>query len=380
MKKMSKIVIGAIIVVVIIYGVWYGVFKKQTLTVKNTNSIKIGVSASLTGDSAIYGQSSLAGIELATKEINENGGVNGKKIELIVEDDKGSPQEIANVVNKLINIDKVVSIIISSGSGATSVAVPITQRNGIPTVVSNATAPSITQTGNYIFRVIPSDSSQGKFAADFIYKKLNKNSVAILYVKNAWGEGLKNEFKKGFLALSGKITYEGSILETDKDLKAELFKVKNSKAETLYFPAYPTSALIGFKQIKELGINIPVIGGDAIDGSEILQDSVSEGIMYTLPKINSPEEFVGKINSLKGFENLKPNIGAATSYDGAKILFETIGRAGLDKVIIKNEMSKTYYSGVSNPIIEFDENREIKNPTFEVRVIKNQRAATYSEN
>lgn len=379
MNKTSKIIIGAIVAVVVIGEIWHGVSKKQTLTEKDTSSIKIGVSAALTGESAIWGQNGLAGIELATKEINDRGGVNGKKIELIVEDDKASPQEIANAVNKLINIDKVVALMISSGSGATSVAVPIAQKNGIPTIVSIATAPSITQTGDYIFRVMPSDLSQGKFAADFISERLNKKNVAILYVKNAWGEGLKDEFKKEFLAINGKVAYEGGILETDTDLKVELLKVRNSGAEILYFPVYPNSALIGFKQIKELGINLPIIGGDAIDGNEILQSSVSEDIMYTLSKINSPEEFAKRINSLKGFENLKTNIGAAPSYDGAKILFEAIGKAGINGAMIKNELSKTYYFGVSNPIIEFNESREINNPEFEVKIVRNQQAVPYPE-
>lgn len=380
MNKTSKIIVGAIIAIFVVGVIWYGFSQKQTpAREKNTSSIKIGVSAALTGESASWGQNGLAGIELAAKEINDNGGIYGRKIELIIEDDKASPQESANVVNKLINIDKVVALIMSNGSGATSAAAPIAQKNGIPTMVTIATNPSITKIGDYIFRVMPSDSSQGKFAADFVSERLNKKTLAILYVNNAWGKGLTDEFKKEFLAVGGKVAYEGSVLETDKDLKVELLKVKNSGAEVLYFPVYPTNALIGFKQIKELGINLPVICGDSIDGNEILQNSASEGIMYTLSKINSPKEFVEKINSLKGFENLTTNIGAATSYDGAKILFMAIGKTGIDGTTIKNELSKTHYSGVSNPTIEFNDNREVNNPTFEVKIVKDRQAVTYTE-
>ena len=342
--------------------------------------IKIGVSAPLTGDVAIWGQSGLAGIELAVKEVNDGGGINGRKVELVVEDDKALPENSVNAVNKLINIDKVVALIISSGSGATSAAVPIAQNNKIPSMITVASAPSITGAGNYIFRPTPADSSQGKFAADFILDRLNKKNVAVLYTTNAWGSGVEGIFKKEFLARGGKIAYESGVLETDQDLRGELLKVKNSGAEALYFPAYPANALAGFKQIKELGLNILVICGDAIDGNDVLKNPAAEGIIYTLAKINSPDEFIRKLNSLKGFENLKPNIAAPTSYDGAKILFEAIKKIGTDGPKIKEELSKTYYTGVSNPIIEFDGNREIKNPVFEVKIIKNKQAILYEEN
>ncbi len=342
--------------------------------------IKIGFVGPLTGDVAVWGQSGLAGAELATKEVNDMGGINGRKIELIIEDDNTSEGGSVNAVNKLINIDKVTALLLGGGSGATASVVPIAQSNKIPSMVTIASMPSITSVGDYIFRSTQSDSSQGKFAADFVFDTLDKKNISIIYVTNAWGAGVEGVFKKEYLAKGGKIIYENGVLETDIDLKGELFKVKNNGSDALYFPVYPANALAGFKQIKELGITIPVVSGDTIDGNDILKNPVAEGIIYTAPKIYSPEEFLRKINSLKGFETLQPNTAAPTSYDGAKILFSAIERAGTnDSSKIKEELMKTSYVGVSNPVMEFDKNREVRTPVFEAKIVKNGVVESYTE-
>jgi len=378
MSKLHKLLIAVAVIVVAVVAVTLNA--KSNKMVINNETIKIGVSTALTGgDVAIWGQSAMAGIQLATNEINDVGGINGRKIELVVEDDKASAQDSVGAFNKLINIDRVAAIIVATGSGATSSAVPVAQNNNIPTMVTIGSAPSITGVGDYIFRVVPADSAQGKFAANFVAKELNKNNVAILYTKNAWGEGLDGEFKKEFLTAGGKIVYENSILETDEDLRSELLKIKNSGAEVIYFPSYPKNALAGLKQMKELGIDLTVVGGDAIDGTDVLKNSAAEGFVYTLPKLGSPEEFLKRINSLKGFESLKPNIAASVSYDGAKVLFAAIAKAGTDATRIKSELAKTNYQGISNPIIEFNSNREIKSPTFEARIIKDKQAVSYQQ-
>jgi len=377
MSKTAKWIITVLVIILVVAGIWYSQVKSSAPV--DTGPIKIGVIAPLTGDVAIWGQSGLAGITLATNEINDNGGINGRKVELVIEDDKASPENSATAANKLISIDKVSALIISSASGATSAAVPIAQNNKIPSMVTIASAPSITAVGNYIFRSAPPDSSQGNFAADFIFDKMGKKNVAILWVTNAWGTGIDGVFKKEFLAKGGKITYESGVLETDVDLKGALLKVKNSGAEALYFPVYPASALAGFKQAKELKLDIPIICGDAIDGNDVLKNPVAEGIMYTLAKIGSPEDFLKKINGLGGFENLKPNIAGSMSYDGAKILFLAIEKARTtDSSRVIEKLVKTSYAGISSPIIEFDENREVKNPVFNVKIIKNGAVVDYS--
>ncbi|MFA5023256.1 MAG: ABC transporter substrate-binding protein [Candidatus Paceibacterota bacterium] len=376
MSNTAKWIIAVVVIILIIAGVYY--YGAKPTVPAETGPIKIGVATVLTGDIAIWGQSGLAGVQLATNEINDRGGIKGRKIELVIEDSKGLAEGGVSAVNKLVNVDKVSALLIIDGSGVATAVAPIAQSNKIPMIATIASAPPVTKAGNYIFRSTPDDTAQGKFAADFMFDQLGKKKIAVLYVTNAWGAGIEGVFKKEFLTRGGQIAYESGVAEKDADLKGEIIKVKNSKAEALYFPLYPDSAIVGLKQAKELKLNIPVVEGDAIDGNDILKNPVAEGLIYTLAKIGSSDEFVAKLNSLAGFENLKPNIAAPTSYDGAKILFTAIEKAGtVEGSKVAGELLKTSYQGVSNPLIEFTDGREIKDPVFNVKQIKNGQVVDY---
>jgi branched-chain amino acid transport system substrate-binding protein len=385
MNKTIQIIIGIIVVVIILVGIWYGVSRKPTTPITTPEPtapttkepIKIGVLAPLTGEAASFGQNSLAGVNLAVKEINDQGGINGRKVEIVAEDDKCSAEGV-NAMNKLINVDKVIGIIgpVCSASGGPSL--PIAQNSGVPAIIT-ASAPHLTKIGDYIFRVYPSDAFQGKVAAEFMFNKLGKKKVAIVYVKNDWGEGIKEVFKSRFKELGGEIVYEGGVVQDQKDFRTEITKVKSSGVEALYFPVYPANGISAFKQFKEMALNIPVVGGDAFDGEEVIKSDYSDGIIYTVAKINIPEDFKVKINSLPGFENLQVNMMAPLGYDSAKVLFLAIEKAGVDRQKIKEILKTTSYQGISNPLIEFDENGDLKNPAFEVKIIKNKQSAPYEQ-
>jgi branched-chain amino acid transport system substrate-binding protein len=319
MSKTTKTILGLVILIIIVLVIYLGINKKTTQTPTPTTpttekpikeeTIKIGLLAPLTGEAASWGQNSLAGVTLAVKEINDKGGINGRKVEIVAEDDRCSAEGV-NAINKLINVDKVIGILgpICSASGGP--ALPIAQNSGVPVVIVAASAPHLTKIGDYIFRVYPSDAFQGKVAAEFMFNKLSKKKVAIVYVKNDWGEGIKEVFKSRFKELGGEVVYEDGVLQDQKDFRTEITKVKANGAEALYFPVYPANGISAFKQFKELVLNIPVVGGDAFDGEEVVKSDYADGIIYTVAKINIPEDFKSKIKSLPGFENLQISIAA----------------------------------------------------------------------
>jgi len=375
MTKTTKIVIGVVVVLIIIGGIWYGVARQP----KQAGEIKIGVSAVLTGEAATWGQSVLAGVTLATEEINNAGGINGKKVNLIVEDDKMQATDAANAVNKLINIDNVTALMAGTSSGATSSIVPIAKQNKTPLIITVASAPNLAD-GDYVFRVDPSDSVQGKFSAQFIKNQMGFSKIALIYAKNDWGQGIADVFKKNFVGLGGEIVYETGILQEAVDLRTEIAKIKNTNAQAIYAPIYPNNALAFFRQAKEAGLNLPIICGDAIETQEVIGNEYADGVIYNIAKISSPAEFAAKIKGLKGFENLTMNIGGPLGYDAAKILFSAIEKAGTDKVKIREELTKTSYkNGVSNPVIEFDSNGDISTPVFEAKIIKNKQSVPYQK-
>jgi branched-chain amino acid transport system substrate-binding protein len=377
MNKTTKIISGIIVAIIVIGGIWYGVSKKQTPTIKET--IKIGVILPLNGSVAYLGQNALAGINLALDEINKRGGINGRKVEIVIEDDKCVSTDGVNAVNKLINVDKVIGILGPICSSVGGAALPIAQNNGVPVVIIGASAPHLTKIGDYIFRIYPSDAFQGKVAAEFIFNKLGKKKVAIVYVKNDWGEGIKEVFKTRFKELKGEIVYEDGVLQDQKDFRTEITKVKSSGAEVLYLLVYPNVGIIFIKQMKEMNLNIPVVGPTVFGEEVFTKSEISEGIFHTAPKINIPEDFKSKIKYLPGFENLQISIAAPLGYDAAKVLFLAIEKAGLDKQKIKEALKTTSYQGISNPLIEFDENGDLKNPAFDVKIIKNKQSVLYQE-
>lgn len=376
MQKTAKIILGIIVIAAVAYGIWYATTQKSNTS---TESIKIGLSGALTGEVAAWGQNGLAGVVLAAKEINDKGGINGRKIEIIFEDDKALPEESAKTFNKLVNVDKVLAIIGASGSGATAAAIDIAQNQGTPVVVAFASAPNLTKGRNYIFRVTASDSFQGKYSADFLYNKLGKKKIAVLYTKNDWGQGIADVFEKEAKALGGEVVYANGVLPTSNDLKTEIIKIKNSGAEILYCPMYPDTALVLFKQVKEMNFNLPIVCGDSIDGSDVIESPYAEGIIYTLPKVEIAADFEKKINSLDGFKDLKVTLAAPLAYDASKVLFSAVEKAGNDRVKIREALTKISYQGVSNPVIEFDENNELKNAVFQARIIKNKVSLPYEK-
>lgn len=340
--------------------------------------IKIGFVGPLTEEIASWGLNALAGVQLAVDEVNNAGGINGRKVELVVEDDK-CKQDSVNAVTKLVTIDNVTGIIGPICSSAAAPAMPIAQQHHVPLITPTASAPHLTAIGEYIFRVYPSDSSQGVYAADFIFNKLGKRKIALIYVQNAWGEGLHQVFSKRFMELGGDIVYQAGVSQDEKDFKTELLKVKNSGAEVLYLPVYPTNAVAAFKQMKELSFDIKVVGGDVLDSDEVIKSGYADGVIFTIPDVLFPDEFKQRVISvlLQGYQPFEASFVSALGYDAAKVMLEAIKEAGTDQVMIQKALEQTFIEGISSKVISFDQQGDLKNPAFKVKIIKGNKAIVY---
>lgn len=342
---------------------------------ESSEPIKIGLSLPLTGEAASYGESALGGAELAAKEVNEAGGINGRKIELVSEDDQCSSAGGAMATNKLTNIDKV-STMVHFCSAAAGAGVPIAQNAGIPSIVIGS-APELTQGKDYIFRDYPSDSFQGKFVAEFLYKKLNKKNAAIIYVKNDWGQGIRDIFVKRFEELGGTIVYNDSVLQESVDLRTQITKAKAANPDVLFFPVYPKNGVAGLKQLKELEFNALIISGDGFETEEILGVPEAEGVLYTAAKTTNPEDFKKKVKEISGRES---NVFTPYIYDAIKIFARVIEKAGTDQKAIRDGLAKiSYTGGISSPIIEFDNEGDLKQAEFEVKVIRDGKSVIWDE-
>jgi len=191
---------------------------------KEPKELKIGCITPLTGDGASYGRQTKQGVDLAVKELNAKNGINGKKIVMKYEDDQMTPLGGTAAIQKLITSDRVPVIIGGFTSTVTLAIAPIAEKNRIVLISASSTADDIKNSGDYIFRNVPTNSAQGKSMADFTTNKLKAKSAAILYMNNDYGITLKNSVQKHFVENGGKITTVEFYNPGDKDFRAQLSK------------------------------------------------------------------------------------------------------------------------------------------------------------
>ncbi len=389
MKKELKIILFTPLILVIIILIFVRVMGyKRVGDYMGEETIKIGVSLPLTyGGVSFFAKGALGGLKLAQKEINERGGILGKEIELIIEDDGCEDKEKAiEVWDKLINIDKVWAIL---GPICTKVAeevFPNAQISGVSVIMGGDSVPSLSRFGDYIFNAYPTNILLGKFSADYIFNELNKKRVAILYKKEKDGdeESFIDFFVERFeryKEIGSKIVFNEPFLVNSKEelindisgeeiIKSKIDKIKESKAEVILFSLARDDGYEVMIAIREANLDVIVFGPEVI-----LSYPEFEGALYSSPKVNNPQEFQNKID-----EVYKESISFITPiyYDVLYILSQAIERAGkLDRKLIRDELAKTSYKGIAFPVVEFDEYGDLKEAEFEVKIIKNGKSEVY---
>jgi branched-chain amino acid transport system substrate-binding protein len=298
------------------------------------DTIKIGEYASLTGKEAAFGQSSHKGTVLAVEEMNAAGGVLGKKIELITEDNQSKQGESATIVKKEIFRDKVVGILGEVASMRSLEAAPICQAYKIPMISPSSTNPRVTEIGSYIFRVCFIDPFQGTVMAKFAKNTLKLHRVALLTsVSSAYSVGLAKYFKERFIADGGEIAIEQKYTEGDKDFNAQLTAIKAAGVDGIFVPGYYTEAALICRQARDLEMTMPLFGGDGWEAPELIAigGAAVEGSYYSThysPQVDTPavKAFVAKFKAR--FDGETPDAMAALGYDSAEVMVDAIRRAG----------------------------------------------------
>ncbi|HEY0864529.1 MAG TPA: ABC transporter substrate-binding protein [Lacunisphaera sp.] len=349
-------------------------------TLAAQETIKIGEFASLTGKEAVFGQNAHKGTLLAIEEINAAGGVLGRPLELITEDNQSKAGESATVVKKLISRDKVVAVLGEIVSGRTLEAAPIAQQAKIPLISPGATNVAVTAKGNYIFRVCFIDDFQGTVMAKFARDSLKLGQVAILSsVSSAQAVGLAKYFKEGFTAAGGTIAVEQRYGEGDKDFRAQLTAIKSAGADGVFVPGYYAEAALICKQARELGLTVPMFGVDGWESPELIQigGAAVEGTYFsTHYSVDNQSAAVVSFNDrFKKRWGIDSNALSALGYDSAMVLVDAIKRAGTtDGPKLRDALAVTKDFAGATGRITFDAQR---NPTKSavVLTVKNGRYA-----
>jgi branched-chain amino acid transport system substrate-binding protein len=314
---------------------------------RQENTIRIGEYYPLTGELATFGQSGKKGIELAQEEINKAGGLLGKRVEIIVEDDRGLQQEAKSVVQKLIDKDKVVAVLGESASTNSIAGGQVCQSKGIPMITPSSTNPQVTQIGDCIFRVCFLDDFQGEVMARFASNTLKAKKVAIFYDKsNDYSVGLSKFFRQAFEKLGGEIVAEEAYQSTDSDFSSQITNIAAKKPDAIYVPGYYTQVGQIAQQARRIGIKAPLLGGDGWDSpilTEIGKEDINGSYFSNHYTIDDPDPNVQKfVNSYKAKHGQTPDAVAALAYDAARILFDSIKRANsTDPKAIRDAIAQT---------------------------------------
>jgi ABC-type branched-subunit amino acid transport system substrate-binding protein len=245
---------------------------------------RIGAAFALSGSIAVYGEGFKKAVDLAAEEINGAGGIKGKKVEIVYEDNKSTSKDCVTAVRKLITVDKVPVIFGPAASSNFMAAAPVAQESKVVMISAEGAAPGLTKAGEYIFRVFPSDVLQGKGISDLCVR-LNDKEVPIMYVNNDWGLGLKNVFVENFKKAGGKVTDEIPYDEGKTDYRTELIRATKGNPRATVNLTYIKEGAIMFKQAYEMGIKTQWICGSAAKAPKLVElaGKAVEGIIGTYP-------------------------------------------------------------------------------------------------
>jgi branched-chain amino acid transport system substrate-binding protein len=324
----------------------------------DSGAIKVGIYGDLSGLTSSFGQSTKNGALMAIDEINAAGGINGRKVESIIEDDQGQTQQASTVVTKLINQDKVHAVLGEVASSNSLAAAPVAQAAKIPMITPSSTNPEVTRKGDYIFRVCFTDDFQGAVAAKFAANTLKAKNAAILGDFNSdYSKGMSKFFKEEFIRLGGKIVSEKAYTQTDSDYKGQLTSIRSANPDVIFVPGYYGQVGVIAKQAKELGISAPLLGGDGWDGPPLWDlggTALNGAFMVNHYSIDDPSPAVQKFVAAykQKYSGVAPDAIAALAYDAMNVLADSIKRAGTtDSAKLRDAIAATKnFAGVTGSI------------------------------
>ena len=329
--------------------------------------IKVGFYGALTGPTATFAISGKNGAMLAVSEINAAGGVLGKPLVLLSEDDRGEASEAASVVSKLITRDHVVALIGENASSRTLAAAPIAQSYKIPMITPSSTNVEVTKKGDYIFRVCFIDPYQGQALATFARRDLKANTAAILVdARSDYSVGLAEAFRKSFEAAGGRVVDELKYTEGDSDFSAQLTALRPKTPDVLVVPGYYTDAGLIARQARALGLTATLLGADGWDSPKLVEigGAAMEGAYLSNHySVDDPSPAVRKfVDAYKAAYGAEPDSIAALTYDGTRMLADAIERAGsTEGKRIRDALASTRdFAGVTGSITMDAERNPVK--------------------
>ena len=370
-NKQALLFVGVVLAIALVFGM---------TTTAMAENIRIGVASPFTGNLAAYGDNIKAGVNLKLKEINDAGGINGQKVELVWGDDLCQPKDAGTVASKFAADKSIVAVIGHLCSSATLAAMPIYVRKGLPTISPTSTNPTIGDVGmGWFFRNCYTDDFQGKYLALHVVPNLlRKNKVAIFYENNDYAIGLKNSFLAGAKSAGVTVTGAEAYMAGTTDFTPQLTKLLRDKPEAIFLCGYhPEGALIA-GQGRKLGFTGPLFGADGIDNEDYIKigGKAAENTYLTVPFLAASAGPAGKdfAKRFKKAYDRDVDWMSANAYDCLGILAQVIAKTGPDRKKIRDGLAALNskangYKGITG-MTYFDKKGNCSKPAF-VKMVKN---------
>jgi branched-chain amino acid transport system substrate-binding protein len=371
-NKQALLFVGLVLALALVFS--------MTTTTAMAENIRIGVAAPYTGNLAAYGDNIKAGVNLKLKEINDAGGINGQKVELVWGDDLCQPKDAGTVGSKFAADKSIVAVIGHLCSSATLAAMPIYVRAGLPAISPTSTNPTIGDVGKgWFFRNCYTDDFQGKYLASYVVPKLlGVKKVAIFYENNDYAIGLKDSFVAGAKDSGVTVTGAEAYMTGTTDFTPQLTKLLLDKPEAIFLCGYyPEGALIA-GQARKLGFTGPLFGADGIDNEDYIKigGKAADNTYLTVPFLAASASPAGKdfAKRFKKAYDRDVDWMSANAYDCLGILAQVIAKTGPDRKKIRDGLAALNseangYKGITG-MTYFDKKGNCSKPAF-VKMVKN---------
>lgn len=344
----------------------------MSLTV-SAQTLKIGFHAPLTGPAASDGKTALQGAELAVEQINAAGGVDGKKIELVVADDQTQPAQAIPLANRFIG-DGIKAVVSGSYSGPTRAAAGVFQNAKIPYLAAYAVHPDITRTGNYVFRTSIMGEVQGKAAAKLIADVMKKKKLTLLSLNNDFGQALAAGLKEVAPKMGLQIVSEYSYGMSDRQFGSLVASVRKDNPEAIYVSGYFFNGGPLVAQLRAAGVTAPIVGTEGFDTMNFLSvtKAAAEGVLITtsLDRDTTQPSMRKFIDDYKKKYGVGAEMVAASTHTAVNVLVEAIRKVGIDDAAkLRDAIAATKNLPVATGVISFNPAREVYK-AVQIQVVK----------
>ncbi|HZW83752.1 MAG TPA: ABC transporter substrate-binding protein [Candidatus Deferrimicrobium sp.] len=381
-KKKKVLAVVSLLLIIMMTVTGCGSSSSSTSGTADTKSpIKIGFLGAKTGNVAMYGLNTMKGLNMAVAEINGSGGLLGRQVEILSEDNAGDKAQALNITKKYVTQDKVAAIIGDPTTGITKVAGQVANENKTVIMSAGSTGTNVVEIGPYVFRDTLLDTVAAPATAKYMVQEKGWKNVALITSKNNdYSVSLSAIFKKAVQDAGGTIITEEFMNDKDTDFSGIVTNIKSKKPDVILFSGYYTEGALIMKKVREVGMkDIVMVGGDGLQGEDFMKigkEAVEGSISYAGFSPEQPTEKTKKfIDSFKAKNNNEePDLFAAQGYDALMLIAQAIKDANsADPSVFKDKLAATKsYEGVSGTIT-FQAGREpIKSPVYLLEVKSNK--------